>query len=239
MRIQLLSDIHTEFHADGGKTFIQSLDPSGVDVLVLAGDIATEHTLEPVLQQFKELYPEVVFVCGNHEYYNSSKERIDTILSRAQAAGVHVLENSSVTINGKRFIGCTMWFESRPDNFRYEHGMNDFHVISNFRSWVYGANKDSIHFLKNSVREGDVVVTHHLPSYACVDPKYQGSQLNRFFACEMRSLIELKQPACWLFGHTHESVNLEIGNTKLLCNPFGYVGREENPNFSDKFIITV
>jgi predicted phosphodiesterase len=40
MHIQLLSDLHFEFHADHGQSFVESLDPRGVDVLVLAGDIA-------------------------------------------------------------------------------------------------------------------------------------------------------------------------------------------------------
>jgi len=35
MRLQLLSDLHFEFHRDGGRSFVESLDPSGVDVLVL------------------------------------------------------------------------------------------------------------------------------------------------------------------------------------------------------------
>ena len=40
MRLQLLSDLHFEFHRDGGRSFVDSLDPGGIDVLVLAGDIA-------------------------------------------------------------------------------------------------------------------------------------------------------------------------------------------------------
>jgi predicted phosphodiesterase len=40
MRLQLLSDLHFEFHRDGGHAFVDSLDPTGIDVLVLEGDIA-------------------------------------------------------------------------------------------------------------------------------------------------------------------------------------------------------
>jgi predicted phosphodiesterase len=34
-----MSDLHFEMHADGGAGLIRELDPTGVDVLVLAGDI--------------------------------------------------------------------------------------------------------------------------------------------------------------------------------------------------------
>src|SRR5450631_3269273 len=39
MKLQIMSDLHLEMHADRGAEFIRSLDPTGVDVLVLAGDI--------------------------------------------------------------------------------------------------------------------------------------------------------------------------------------------------------
>ena len=39
MKLQIMSDLHLEMHADRGAEFIRELDPTGVDVLVLAGDI--------------------------------------------------------------------------------------------------------------------------------------------------------------------------------------------------------
>ena len=41
MRIQVISDVHFEFHSDGGWDFVRSLNPEGVDVLVIAGDISS------------------------------------------------------------------------------------------------------------------------------------------------------------------------------------------------------
>jgi hypothetical protein len=39
MKLQIMSDLHFEMHADGGAELIREVDPTGVDVLVLAGDI--------------------------------------------------------------------------------------------------------------------------------------------------------------------------------------------------------
>ena len=74
MNVQLLSDLHIEFHQDRGAAWIDALDPSGIDVLILAGDIAEvrDGLLGDVLQLFTDRYPQVVFVPGNHEYYGSS-----------------------------------------------------------------------------------------------------------------------------------------------------------------------
>jgi len=49
MRIQVLSDLHFEFHRDGGAAFVRGLDPSGVDAPVVAGDLATRRLLRDAL----------------------------------------------------------------------------------------------------------------------------------------------------------------------------------------------
>ena len=51
--IQLLSDLHLEFlDPYGRKAFLEALDPSGVDILILAGDICLASQLEQVLTAF-------------------------------------------------------------------------------------------------------------------------------------------------------------------------------------------
>ena len=45
MKLQIMSDLHLEMHADGGAELIRELDPTGVDVLVLAGDFTTARVL--------------------------------------------------------------------------------------------------------------------------------------------------------------------------------------------------
>ena len=38
-----------------------------------------------------------------------------------------------------------------------------------------------------------MVVTHYLPAWKSVSPRYRSSQLNRFFVCDMETLIESAQ----------------------------------------------
>lgn len=46
MKLQTMSDLHLEMHAEGGAELIRELDPTGVDLLVLAGDITTARYYE-------------------------------------------------------------------------------------------------------------------------------------------------------------------------------------------------
>ena len=69
MNVQVLSDLHLEFHQDSGERFLMGLDPQGVDVLVVAGDLCTKREHAEVLRFLSHKYPHVVFIVGNHDYY--------------------------------------------------------------------------------------------------------------------------------------------------------------------------
>jgi hypothetical protein len=118
MKLQIMSDLHFEMHADGGAGFIRELDPTGVDVLVLAGDITMARQYEDLASVFRPLaqkYPHVLYVPGNHEYYKSSPTDVARNLAQLTKSfpEVTVPENDTVVISGQRFIAGTMWF--RPD----------------------------------------------------------------------------------------------------------------------------
>jgi predicted phosphodiesterase len=79
MKLQILSDLHLEMHADGGSGLIRELDPAGVDVLVLAGDITMARRyadLERVFKPLAKKYRHILYVPGNHEYYKSSPREV-------------------------------------------------------------------------------------------------------------------------------------------------------------------
>ena len=79
MKLQIMSDLHLEMHADRGRELIRGLDPTGVDVLVLAGDITTARYYEDLESIFKALvtkYRHILYIPGNHEYYKSSPTQV-------------------------------------------------------------------------------------------------------------------------------------------------------------------
>jgi predicted phosphodiesterase len=241
MRVQIISDVHTEFHRDDGAEFVRSLDKTDVDVLVVAGDTATKGNLKVVLEHLCRVYPEVVWVAGNHDYYQTDKEHLWKRVREVQQvhSNFHPLENDTVTINGQRFVGCTLWFPDRPRSVMYRHELGDFHYIKKFTDWVFTTNAESQAFLRRTVTKDDIVVTHHIPSWQGTLPYWWNKPLSDFFVCEMDSLIEEVQYKVHIYGHTHDRHNFKIGATRLVCNPFGYLGRGENVGFDWHFVLEV
>jgi Icc-related predicted phosphoesterase len=243
MRLQLLSDLHFEFHRDAGRSLVDSLDPAGIDVLVLAGDICNAAAIPDALGLFCERYrhASVVYVHGNHEFYRT--DRADVVARTRQAVSDNSnlvwLDCSSAELHGRRFLGAPLWFPDHPSIPRLKRSMSDFHEIRGFEGWVYAENERAIAFLRDALREGDIVITHHLPSRRSVSPRFVGHPLGHFFVCDVEPLIQERQPRLWLHGHTHDSVHYDIGNTTVLCNPLGYVGIDLNSAFSDAMVIDV
>jgi len=179
MRLQLLSDLHFEFHRDGGRAFVDSLNPTGIDVLVLAGDVADAEGLQPALAllcgRFRDA--SVVYVHGNHEFYVSDRNSVLDITKRAQAEKPNLvwLDSSGAQLHGFNFLGAPLWFPYSTVDERLKHAMNDFSAIKDFESWVYEENARAVAFFEQQLRPGDIVVTHHLPSQRCVAPPVRGT----------------------------------------------------------------
>lgn len=240
MKLLILSDIHTEFHADGGESFTASLPEA--DVCVLAGDVSNAQGLRSTLVRFIEKYKHVVYVHGNHEFYGSDR---DSVCAHTKALadahrGFHWLDNDSVKIEGVKFLGTPLWFRWDALNPLYYANMNDFSQIEGFSHWVYKENAEALGFLQEEISRDCVVVTHYLPAHRSVAPKYRGSPLNRFFLCDVeKPLIHAGKPKLWIHGHTHTSMDYQLGSTRVVCNPFGYARYEENRQFNPNLIVEV
>lgn len=240
MKLLLLSDLHIEFAPGSERAFIEAIDPAQADVLVLAGDICNVRQLPLVLGIFAESYAHVLYVTGNHEYYHSSWDEVTDVVKAItdKRRNVHWLNGNAVTIDNLRYVGGTLWFPHRDTDRDLRASMNDFQLIKGFTSRVYEENERVATFLRNNVQPSDVVVTHHLPSPRVISPRFKNSALNAFFVCDMDDVINDCQPVLWCFGHTHDSVDMMLGETRMLCNPFGYVGQDTNRRFRADVVVT-
>jgi Icc-related predicted phosphoesterase len=234
MRIQIISDIHCEFHRDGGKQFCESLSVI-TPVLVIAGDFGTYDLIIKNVKILVNKFEHVVYVCGNHEYYGATRGLVNQTLTKLsnRYKNFHWLNNSMVEIQGQRFLGSTMWFRDKPDNFLYHDLLNDFSCIRGYKKWVYSENKKAVEYFESNVREGDIVITHHAPSTLSIDESFKFSDTNRFYFCDMSELIYQRNPAFWVHGHMHKAVSYPLYNTWVESNPFGYVGHAVTPSVED------
>ena len=248
MRLLILSDLHFEFHRDGGLSFVESLPKTDeVDVCILAGDIAVGRGIPGALGLFCDRYRHVLFTHGNHEYYSTDRESAlgwtwDAVEHFDNLTWLHTQKElrgaGAVEIEGQRFIGSTLWFKEAKRKDLKSH-MTDFRVIEGFEEWVYDENAETRAYLELELAPGDVVVTHHIPTYKSVHALFEGEPLNAYFVCDMEPLIQRVQPKLWVHGHTHFSFDYCIGKTRVVCNPFGYARREENAKFNFDCIVEV
>ncbi len=233
MKAQLISDLHSCFYPNP-MPMLESLEfVPDLDVLLLPGDIVVPAVQGPekvrkVLDFLSRRAKHVLFVTGNHEYYRGTFDSTHAVLSNNLPQNFQWLYNSVTTINERRFFGGTMWFCDAPHNRMYEDQLNDFVVIKGFKKWVYEENRKFDDAARRLVTDETIVLTHHVPSYGVVSPVFQGDSLNRFFVCEMTDLILSAKPPLWVYGHTHLPADNRIGETRVVCNPYGYP--QERPN---------
>jgi len=256
MKIAVGSDLHLEF----GEL---KLDTPAEDVktLVLPGDIIVAQALKNEIQmvtrdisieffrEVSELYDDVIYVFGNHEFYNSEYTVAKELIMDILPDNVHVLDNSSIIIKGQKFVGSTMWTDmGQLDSYdlnRIRQAMNDYHCtkIGYERMNPYHTKKffeTAYQYLFGNMDKDTVVVTHHLPSWRSVHSKYANDPLmSHAYASHLDEEIRHCQPKLWLHGHSHEPHDYDIGNTRILSNPRGYIGHEPQADGYKFKVITI
>lgn len=160
MKLHVITDIHLEFHK-WRRTW--DLSTINCDAHVLAGDIGNGFLgLDFALQKFTR---PVVYVAGNHCFYNQRPMQDWWRKARAKVAGshVHLLENESVILGGTRFLGCTLWCsyklfgEDRQEELGRlaEKKSNDFANIFLTRRGPINGDADPYAFGVTRRRSGD------------------------------------------------------------------------------------
>lgn len=226
MRIHLVSDLHDDVWRDySGVSPVEAIPEDLGDVLVVAGDLmeCRAYTAEDMVKVFKCLRTKaerVLYVPGNHEYYGFDFGALD-LKSLCASVGIDWLGRQEVVIEGQRFIGATLWFDPKsPEVRRHEKNWSDY-CIRDLDITIPGEHKKDVDYLRSNVRKGDVVVTHMLPSYESVHPRYAGESTNVFFVVPQDSLIKMAAPKLWLHGHTHEMRDYKLNHTRVVCAPLG------------------
>jgi len=198
-------------------------------------------------------FPHVIFIVGNHEHYNGDFQK--TIPHFRDVLGylknLHILEKETFVLDDVTFIGGTLWTDMNQRDIRTLHDisrmMNDFRCVSNSarltdgRGWndsftTTDAADDHdamLSFIRTTVEINPagkyVVVGHHAPSRLSTHPRYaQEAIMNGGYSSELDDFIlDHPQIKLWTHGHTHEDFDYQIGSTRILCNPRGYINYEE------------
>lgn len=235
MKIALYSDLHREFNKN---LLVEGTD---ADVIVLAGDIAkVEDALSFADDLVARYQLPVIYVPGNHEYFGHDLDRLNQCLNdwKEPTGLVHVLVNRSIKIGDVRFIGTPLWTDFSlwgPDaalkaEEKAVKYLPDFKGIRRNEGVLTVEDAKELHrnareFLRQemaSASEPLVVITHFAPHEDCCAPNFRTSPLTPYFISDCSDLIEEYQPKLWLFGHTHHSVDYQLGGTRIVANQHGY-----------------
>ena len=157
MKFTLISDVHVDINPWDWR-LLDNCDPS--IPMVVAGDIDNDvrATCRWILQ-LRQRFPRVIWVAGNHDFYNlgfhqtrlvgdpafealwpspkTVPEIVDHYRRWSQAHDIHFLHRSSVTMDGVEFVGTTGWHDfvaGEPISFEdqiqaWNRGIRDSRVI--------------------------------------------------------------------------------------------------------------
>lgn len=233
MKVQLLTDLHLEFRNHGFE-----FDYQGEDVTLLGGDIAVgAKNIINELDKFNR-GQQIVYIFGNHEFYGHDFDQVRKEVKDAyKGTNFHVLDNDAFTWQDTTFLGTTLWTNFRNGDWFTRHaamqGINDFRVIKNFDTTrcEYEANM-AMAWLRKTYEQTPgkkIILTHFLPAVECIAPRFQGANLiNGYFANDLGEWIaNLKDVPYWFFGHTHDITHVQLGDTKLIAEPYGYCGENK------------
>lgn len=232
--------------------------PLDEDLVVLAGDIHTRCRHEEIISQIPES-TQIVMVAGNHEYYRMEFNTVNDWLKNLETkyANFKFLHNSSTVVNGVDFYGGTMY----TDFCLYgvdEHWaslseagkwINDFRmtVIEDEGKWRQWSTTDHMdehqrfvdglqHWVRETEGKKRVVVSHFVPHPKAIHPRWGNSALNGYFTSDMDRYMGWE--GLWLYGHTHDSGDFMVGDTRCVGNPRGY-GAENEHGFKTDLILEI
>jgi Icc-related predicted phosphoesterase len=128
--------------------------------------------------------------------------------------------------------------------------MTDFRVIriagENFKKFlpmrtVIEFTKTRDYFktvIDNLPKDSKIVVcSHHAPSHLSIHEIYKNDTLmNGGYSSDLSEFIlDRPQIKAWTHGHMHNNFDYLVGDTRVMCNPHGYPGENDQFDFNFTF----
>lgn len=252
MKIAICSDIHLEF----GALPIENTENADVLVLAgdicVAEDFFKKDIRKRYLNFFEQCskqFKHVIYIMGNHEHYAGDIGNSYHILKKivGEYPNVKILENETFEVDDVVFVCQTLWTDLNGDDpntkLKLRAYMNDYRIIRILHENdtdlsvlspddTLSIHKKSVEHIVNTAKNNPdkkvVVVGHHAPSHKSVKPRYEldyevngGYRSNLEWVMDQHRNIKL-----WIHGHTHHEFDYMIHDTRVVCNPRGYVNYE-------------
>ena len=202
MSLFVLGDLHLSLGADkpmdifsGWNDYVQRVEANWKrlvnedDTVVIAGDISWAMKLEETLTDFRfidSLPGKKIFLKGNHDYWWTTKRKMDLFLQENQLDSISILFNNAYRVEDYAVCGTRGWFLENDSP-------EDVKVLNR-----------EVGRLKMSIEEalklgGEPVVFLHYPPY------YRGIECPEI----MDTLQEYNIKKCY-YGHIHGRQNFRL-----------------------------
>ena len=171
-------------------------------------------------------------------HYFETHELIKKIVSAYKNVTFLHHDNPSIYLAKEKLaiVGSTLWTHI-GDEYKYSATdyMNDYKLIpfedGDIRP-LSPMDTNIIHAKEKRMLESQIdywgtqktqvcVITHHMPSFTLISPRYKDSPLNYCFASNCEDLMKPHVRA-WIYGHTHNVSTGIINNTICSVNARGY-----------------
>jgi hypothetical protein len=172
---------------------------------------------------------------------------------------VYFLERDTKIIDDVVFVGGTLWTDMNKGDPLTLHAvrdmMNDFRIIKNDQKGftplkpadVATRHRETLQYIRHILSEHKdkkcVVVGHHSPSFQSVHEEYKTQYLmNGAYHSDLSEfIIDHPQVKLWTHGHTHHPFDYVIGETRIVCNPRGYVndGYSEETGWNPNIVLEI
>jgi hypothetical protein len=261
-KFQYFSDVHTEyFSADEIDRLPIKAEAPYLILAGDIGDPFSKVYVR-LLERLSDMFQRIFLIAGNHEYYTYSRKKdadwMDSVNARilrvaSALPNVTFLNNSWITLEESNItiFGATFWTDVLPsEKTNVATRINDYNLIPCLTiDKVICMHNESREALRNLIKRQEkssgkakdnykdkdnkiVVISHHLPSFELIDPKYRNSGINSAFASDVPE-AHCASIVSWVAGHTH--FPRELG--KFHVNPIGYTGENATVNFNKCFSV--
>jgi len=210
------------------------------------GDFAnTEKHLKDVLGYLKNVYvlekeikviDDVTFIGGTLWTDMNNGDSLTLYHMKAMMNDFQCVENSNRVVHYKTYEQINgvdnrekPIFKTRTAKFQPEDAFEEHAKMKGYISQIVEGKPD----------QKFVVCGHHSPSKKSTHPRYaHDTIMNGGYSSDMDEFItDHPQIKLWTHGHTHHVFDYMVGETRVVCNPRGYINYE--PQASDFKLLTV
>jgi predicted phosphodiesterase len=247
LKLQIASDLHIETTDFTNSSIF--IEPSA-DILILAGDIGSLYKIEQLrsfLEHVCKRFEHVIYVPGNWEYYKLHYHDpllIDTLVTRLEKLqhtikNLHILNKHSVRFGNICIAGCTLWSDLKTHLPKFIVKIPE--MTTSLYQEIFQNNLKYIKHMVSYCQDNNlklIVVTHHCPSYACLNGYKKTDKYVSLYASEI-DILKKDMVDTWICGHTHYNFDFVTpGGTRLVSNQKGKP-KDNITDFYKDFVIEI